>query len=64
MTLRVKTNSFSFDKLEEDNSQYINDPQYVHKKCGDRTIVILQKLEKTITNEDRKPVCYPENAIF
>lgn len=56
--------SFSFNKLEEHYASYVKDPQYVYKACIDQVIVILQKLEKTVTNEARKIVCDPENATF
>jgi hypothetical protein len=58
------TDSFSFDTLEKQYEQYVDDPQYVYKGCRDDVIVILQKLEETVTNETRKTVCYPEYASF
>jgi hypothetical protein len=33
--------------------KYINDPTYVYKKCRNNLIVVLKKLETTITNENR-----------
>ena len=42
-------------QLTEELEEYINDKKYVYKTCGD-FIVVLEKLEETITNENRSNV--------
>jgi antitoxin component YwqK of YwqJK toxin-antitoxin module len=42
-------------QLTEELEEYINDKKYVYKICGD-FIVILEKLEDTLTNENRSNV--------
>jgi hypothetical protein len=39
-------------QLTEEFIDYINDEKYVYKTCGD-FVVVLEKLEDTITNENR-----------
>ena len=48
------------DTLKELCKEYIVDPKYVFKSCGNY-IVVLQKLLDTITNESRSDV---SNAMY
>jgi len=45
-------------------SSYIQNDQYVYKKCSDEFIVILKKTDKTNTNESRKDVVDHRYASF
>jgi hypothetical protein len=42
-------------QLTEELVDYINDTKYVYKTCGN-FIVVLEKLEDTLTNENRSNV--------
>jgi hypothetical protein len=57
------------DKIKLLYQQYINNPSYVCKVCGNPYddkfyIIILQKMGKTLTNESRKNVINPKYAKF
>ena len=53
----------TLDKIKERCKLYIHDPKYVYKSCGE-CIVILKKLETTITNEDRMDIANRKFAAF
>ena len=49
----IKINTYDrLDRLKEECKEYLNNPEYVYKFCSD-CIVIMQKLQDTITNENR-----------
>jgi hypothetical protein len=51
-------------KLNKELANYIYDKKYVYKTCGD-FIVVLEKLEDTITNESRSNVSYNgDNKLY
>lgn len=53
----------TLDKIKERCKLYIHNPKYVYKSCGEY-IVILKKLETTITNEDRTGIVNRKFAAF
>ncbi len=44
-------NNRNLDEINSIYRNYINDPKYVYKSCQGEWIVILEKLDETITNE-------------
>jgi len=52
------------DKIKIKYAKYIDDSNYVYKKCKDYLIVILKKLKNTITNENRKNIFNPSHAKY
>lgn len=53
----------NLEEIKERCKLYIHDPTYVYKSCGE-CIVVLKKLDTTITNEDRIDVANHKFASF
>jgi len=44
--------------------EYINNNQYIYKRCNNNLIVIMKKLKETFTNEERKNIVDSQYAKY